>query len=173
MPLFAFVALVIHFVMRLSKSFMRIDCVSCRFPFLGFIKTSSNGTSVITFFLSLFHMFGSIQTLSKSSHVAGVDPIRTVLLLRLYHVHGCRILVRLIAFDVLQRVPRSLFIHLPCVFRYFCVFVEAVLSFVSLALKASNVSLPSSPYFPSLASYITDGSSTSTVCHAPGGNTQP
>ncbi len=108
MPLFAFVALVVHFVMRLSKSFMRIDCFFCRFPFLGFIKTSSNGTSVITSFLTLFHMFGSIQTLSKSSHIAGVDPIRTVLLLRLYHVHGCRILVRLIAFDVLQRVPRSL-----------------------------------------------------------------
>ena len=34
-------------------------------------------------------------------------------------------------------------------------------------------SLPSSPYLPSLASYITDGSSTSTVCHSPCGTTQP
>ena len=63
MPLFAFVALVVHFVMRLSKSFMRIDRVSCRFPSLDFIKTSSNETSVITFFLTLSHMLDSIQTL--------------------------------------------------------------------------------------------------------------
>ena len=35
-------------------------------------------------------------------------PYKTVVFLRLYHVQGSRILVRLIAFDVLQRVPRSL-----------------------------------------------------------------
>lgn len=32
-------------------------------PFLGFIKTSSNGASVITSFLTLFHILDSIQTM--------------------------------------------------------------------------------------------------------------
>ena len=37
----------------------------------------------------------------------------------------------------------------------------------------SNVSLPSSPYFPSFPSYITEGSITSTVCHTPFGTWHP
>ena len=39
--------------------------------------------------------------------------------------------------------------------------------------KGYRASEPSSPYLPSFASKMTLGSSTSTVCHAPAGTTQP
>lgn len=41
-----------------------------------FIKTSCNGTNAIAAFLPSFHVLGSIQTLSISSRIAGVNPIK-------------------------------------------------------------------------------------------------